>query len=577
MISQYYRRELERLRQLGAEFARAHPAFAPMLSAEGTDPDVERLLEGVAFLTGLVHEKLDDELPEVLYTMLQSIAPHYLRPIPAMTMIAFSPKRALREGIVIARGTTINSIPVDDTVCPFSICRDVVLVPMRISAAVFQEEGKRAGVLRITFVLTDMLLSALPDNSIHLSLMGDHANAAKLFMALEQGLREIRLVPAAEDGESVRLPREHFIPGGLDAGEALLTYPPAAFGGFRHLQEYFILPERFCAFSISGLDRWRNRGAGDTFTLELALADLPDALPSVDVNSFRLFVTPAVNLSSCSSEPIALDHRRPAYLVSPSGRNSERYWTHSVEGVHSIVQGTSERREYHHFLSANPSSEVGLAYSVSPRLSPLSGNVEQWISVSHPPKTSLVPEVLLVDITCSNGNLPERLKTGDINQPSSTSPELADFANLSPPTAAVQPPMGSGVLWRLLSHQFLNLFSIANAENLRSILRLYVFGDTHDRAGVLANLKRVESILDVQVEQGRHFVQDHMMRGQHIRIVLQHEGFAGEGDMYLFGSVLNRFLSGYAALNTYTRLQVSDDLNRRLYQWTARLGSRPLL
>ena len=50
MFNRYYEDELAFLREMGAEFARANPAAAPFLAERGADPDVERLLEGFAFL-----------------------------------------------------------------------------------------------------------------------------------------------------------------------------------------------------------------------------------------------------------------------------------------------------------------------------------------------------------------------------------------------------------------------------------------------------------------------------------------------------------------------------------------------
>ena len=52
MFNRYYQQELQNLRDLAGEFSKRHPAAAPMLSNQSADPDVERLLEGVAFLTG---------------------------------------------------------------------------------------------------------------------------------------------------------------------------------------------------------------------------------------------------------------------------------------------------------------------------------------------------------------------------------------------------------------------------------------------------------------------------------------------------------------------------------------------
>src|SRR5690606_41659005 len=62
--------------------SRAYPALAPRLTGPSPDPDVERVLEGVAFLTGRIRQKIDDDFPEFIQGLTQLIFPHYLRPLP---------------------------------------------------------------------------------------------------------------------------------------------------------------------------------------------------------------------------------------------------------------------------------------------------------------------------------------------------------------------------------------------------------------------------------------------------------------------------------------------------------------
>lgn len=88
MLNRYYQSELGRLRQLADEFSHANPALAPLLGADAaSDPDVERLLEGVAFLTGMVHQRLDDDFSEFVQPLAQLLYPHYLQPLPCMTLV----------------------------------------------------------------------------------------------------------------------------------------------------------------------------------------------------------------------------------------------------------------------------------------------------------------------------------------------------------------------------------------------------------------------------------------------------------------------------------------------------------
>jgi type VI secretion system protein ImpG len=86
-FNKYFQDELAYLREMGREFSAAYPALAPMLAERGGDPDVERLLEGFAFLTGRIREKLDDELPELMLTVAQLLFPQLVRPLPATSIV----------------------------------------------------------------------------------------------------------------------------------------------------------------------------------------------------------------------------------------------------------------------------------------------------------------------------------------------------------------------------------------------------------------------------------------------------------------------------------------------------------
>jgi type VI secretion system protein ImpG len=158
--------------------------------------------------------------------------------------------------------------------------------------------------------------------------------------------------------------------------------------------------------------------------------------------------------------------------------------------------------------------------------------------------------------------------------PTDSSPALADFANISSPTSPSAPPLGHNLLWRLLSHLLINYLSVATAENLRAMLKLYIFSNTRDKAQAVANSKRVEAILNLKAERCRRFLRGRLHLGRHIDVTLDSQGFSGSGDMYLFGSILDSFLAGYAGINSFSRLTVSDNLKKERLSWPEKLGDR---
>jgi len=576
LIGKYYERELSHLRTLALEFAEAHPALAPMLSGQSTDPDVERLLEGTAFLSGLIHEKLDGDFPEIVHGLIQLIFPHYLRPIPSATLIRFAPKRSLRETIVIPKGTAIDAVASEETRCTFTTCYDVDLSPISIVSMNFATTGGGQGLLRMDLRLEGMSPAAFKPDAIRFHLAGVYPEASKRYWMLFTRLRALRLV--GSDGQVVDLGRSALKPVGFGPAETLIPYPDRSFPGYRILQEYFILPEKYLFFDVTGVGQWRNRGGGAGFRLEFDFSDLPPDLPPMHEEHFQLFVSPALNLFAHQADPIVLDHKHAEYPIRAGGGNPRHYQIYAVNRVTGIVQGTAREREYQPFELFNPQTEAMPVFALHHRLSPLDGKAELHISVAYPGgKEAPGIETLSMEITCTNGSLPEMLRPGDVRLPTESSPELAEFTNLRAPTAPVQPPLGKNMLWRLLSHLFLNYLSMANAENLRSVLKLYIFTETPDRASVMANLQRVDSIQELAVRPSDRFVGGHLLRGQEILIRVEPRGFTGEGDLYLFGSVLDVFLGNYAAINAYTRLTIEDTLRKERMTWPIRLGDRILL
>lgn len=66
------------------------------------------------------------------------------------------------------------------------------------------------------------------------------------------------------------------------------------------------------------------------------------------------------------------------------------------------------------------------------------------------------------------------------------------------------------------------------------------------------------------------------MRGVRTELTMNPEGYLGEGDLFLFASVLNEFFALYASLNSYHELHVQSTQGE-LYKWTPRMGQQPLL
>jgi type VI secretion system protein ImpG len=134
----YYDAEMRYLLEAGEEFARAHPEQAAMLNldkAGARDPFVERLFEGFAFLMGRMREKLDDDLPELTEGVVSLLWPHYLRTIPSMSVVEFTPDwPEMKEPMTIGKGFEVLSRPIGEkgTRCRYTTTKAIALQPLSL-------------------------------------------------------------------------------------------------------------------------------------------------------------------------------------------------------------------------------------------------------------------------------------------------------------------------------------------------------------------------------------------------------------------------------------------------------------
>ena len=577
MFNRYFQQELNNLKDLGAEFAKNHPAVAPMLSGLSTDPDVERLLEGVAFLTALLRQKLDDDFPEIIHELFQLIWPHYLRPLPATSIVAFRPKTSLKQAIRVPKGVQLSSEPVEGTPCQFRTCYDVTVHPIAIEDAFLEDKPGHPPAVCIRFKLQDLQVGEFQPDALRLHLSGEASQTANLYLLLMRHLRQI-VITSQGAGESAVLEPACLKPVGFDDDHGLIPYPGQSYPGYRIIQEYFMLPAKFMFFDLVGWERWTHRGEGDLFSVRFELSSLGDIPCRVRKNSFTLAATPVINLFSHDANPIRLDHRKSDYLVSPTGFNGKNYQVYSVDKVTGFVQGTAQERTYDPFELFSPDPDANPTYHVHIRRSPVRPGCDSHLSVAYPPNAGTPQiETLSIKLQCTNGFLPEALQVGDIRHPTSSTPEFVDFQNIQPTTSNILPPVGENLLWKLLSHLCLNYRTLVSADNLNALLSLYNFEENRDRPAFLANQKRLDSIQKVQSSPTDRLVDRVIMRGRGIYLELRQDHFAGPGDLFLFGAVIDHFLGGYASINTFTQLTVKEVLKGEVYQWPARIGNQPLI
>lgn len=249
-LEQFFRDELNFLRLQGHKFAKSHPELTRFLSEQTTDPDVERLLEGFAFLTGSLRAKLDDEFPELTHGLLGMLWPNYLRPVQSMTIMQFSVlPGALAQPAFVAGGCELDSLPMDDVVCHFRTCHNGWIYPVDIRHIHVQSDNDLSTITVDIALHGPQSLRQLQLDKLRFYLGGDTYTASELYFWLASKLSYIEL---EVEGQRFRQEASALKMVGFEREDALLPYPGNVYSSYRILQEYFCFPESFQFFELSG-------------------------------------------------------------------------------------------------------------------------------------------------------------------------------------------------------------------------------------------------------------------------------------------------------------------------------------
>jgi type VI secretion system protein ImpG len=603
----YYERELTFIRQMAAEFADKYPKVAGrlMLGPEVCeDPHVERLIEAFALLSGRIHHKLDDEFPEITEALLESLYPHYLRPVPPQAVVQFQidpSQSAVATATHVPAGAAIHSRPENGHICSFRTCYPVDLWPLRVTAASVSTVNRfasaglpsdAAAVIRIEMeCLGGLRFGALPIDSIRFYLNGESAAVHTLyeFLFLSSLRVSLRALPAKDGAAQAILPASSLRQVGFTRAEAILPYSDRSFPGYGLLQEYFSFPEKFFFFDLTGLESMAKSDFGGAFEILIFLKEPEQAHrlialeQSVKTETFQLGCTPMVNLFERIAEPIRITQTKTEYLIIPDQHRQSSTEVYSVDRVASMASYQEEPQTYepfyalHHGRQDEPHKRFWHTHR-RPSLRKNDAGAEVYISLVDLDFNPALPpvEMLSLRVTCTNRDQASRLKlTGEYGELQAEGAGLIRTRCLRKPTQTLRAPLRRGLQWRLISHLSLNHLSIVEKgrEALQEILRLYDFsGDPAIRKQIagIADVASSACVSRVNSETGVAFC-----RGTDVTIEFDEEQYSGTG-VFLLSSVLQRFLGLYSALNSFSRLTVRTKKGV-LKQWPPLTGEQTLL
>jgi len=620
-LLRYYNRELQHVREMGAEFAREYPKIAGRLgmeTADVSDPYVERLLEGFAYLAARVQLKIDSEFPDFTQHLLELVYPDYLSPLPSMVVAQFDPileEGALADGQVIPRQTRLHSVRGrgERTACEYRTAQDVTLWPLEITEAKYYNSagalatidvdrlhGVKAGIRLRLHTTGGLAFSDLAIDELMLYLKGSGQIPYRLYEQLLGNSMSVLVRPQGKKRSwSDYLPAASLRGAGFRSSEALLPPSRRTFEGYRYLREYFAFPERFLFVELAGLAESAAKCASTEMEI-IFLFDRRDAeLENIlDGDNFALNCTPAINLFPKRADRIHLTGREHEYHVVPDRTRPMDFEVWSVDGLHGFGSSTEPEQEFHPFYACHDQTALGESafFTVRRELRRLSARQrrkgarssyvgsETFIAIVDPACAPYRSDLRQLGVTtmCTNRDLPLLMPTGrgQTDFTLDTGAPVESIRCIAGPTKPKATFAVGDVTWRLISHLSLNYLSLVDgqdgdgADALRSLLNLYA--DDNDQTA----MRQIEGVRGIRTRAVNERLPSEgpivFGRGLEVTLTCDETAFEGVG-VFLLGQVMQEFFSKYVSVNSFTKTVLESTERGEVMQWTPQLGQVQIL
>jgi len=606
----YFEREYNFLQVAGEEFSKKHPTLGSKLrfsERERKDPFVERMMEGFAFLAGRIHERLDDEFPEIAGGILEILFPHLLKPFPSCAILQAKPKPgAITQAVNISKGSEIQTLTgkykvkykvhagpqeksrVTEKEEPaefiFSTTQELVVRPMKLEQVRIEEtpQGNSFLILKIQ-PDRNVNYAALNMNNFQIYLQGSASVKFNLLLYLTRYVSSVSVKELIDnkstfrkiDDFSIGIPELSWETDEND--NSILPYSKQTFTGFRILHEYFSFQEKFFFVTLKGLEKFNDSGESNPFEIKIDFNRRIVREKSPGPNDILLHCTPIVNLFSRSTEEVIVNQRLPEYYVIPDLDRRKSREIYSIDKITGISENKIEQYKYipitaHDILeTSDPEYNYKRFYSVFIRTVRSDMN-ETYLRLFGPSMEEEVfpKETLSTQATLSNGFLPSSyLEVGSIKEPVNF-PAGIEASNITVPNEVLECPERQNYLWSLIAHLTVSYTTLADADSIRSILNLYNWTKAFNHP----NKKRIEGIKKVHPPKLiSKIINQSLIRGIEFHIEVDPKEFEqGEGDINLMGMVLNSFLSQYVTLNSYVLLKITEVGTGNEYSWKPILG-----
>jgi type VI secretion system protein ImpG len=572
-MKSYFQRELNYLRQAGRAFSKANPGAAPHLGEVSADPDVERLLEGFAFLTAQIQKQSDAWVPDLAQDLLHVVAPELQCITPSQTIVQFRvDRRRLRVASTVPCGFAMDIDNAQGQPCRFRTTQPCVIGSIDSFDAHLAAKGPHAHTLTIDAeVCSPAGVSSLSGTRTRVFVSGHVGEASNLLLAIIQHTKALTLTL---DNQSVRLdPKLHL--------KHVPSQPPQPTGGHdpftpastMRVREYFSLPEASLFFDIVWPQALLAGCDASKLRMQLDLDGAHALTGHIPADVLKLHCVAATNLFEASAIPVRCTAFCGPQLLRAESVGNQQLQVYQVDKVEGICDTSFEKIPYRPYRDCHTSAAHAVAayYHVQKRVAAKQAAYDTYISVHTPEDRApeMRAQTLSIKLTCTNGSAPmgisanvpaKLLKPGAVQ-------DAATVCAASAPLAAAS---GNCDTWILLGHMSSMRPGTDVALHMQKLLRILSSAFDAQSALARAHTHRIEGITKLEGKPGHQMHRGIATACETITMHLNVEAFTSMGDAYVFADIIDHMLADARGINQPHTLRVVMMPSQQIYAWPSR-------
>jgi len=610
------------MKEMSREFADKHPKIAARLGMHGievADPYVERLIEAFCFLSARTQIKLDAEFPKFTQRLLDIVYPNYNSPTPSMGVVQLTPNLKegdLTQGYRVPKGSAFHTriLPGENSRCEFRNGQDVTLWPIEMTEARLTSippdlpnlekyripSAKLKGALRIKLKLQgDKIFSQLNGlDDLPLYIDGDESVVSHIFELMHTSNVAMIVRAGGSKAQDVVISQQPLAFEGLKPDQTLLPLAWNMFHGHNLVHEYFSCRQRFYFFTLTQLAQGLRHNHTNEAELIVLLNRLPQELIGhVNSSKFLLFCTPVINLFPKVVDRIEVNRALNAFHVVPERSKPMDFEIFSVNKVLGQQAEKSEEVIFNPLYQTRycDYSNFGRYFSIQREArikeetkrkydtrTPYLGT-EVFISLVDQQEAPYADHIryLSVEAMVTNRDLPRLItRSGSFDLSMADAVPILGATFICQPSAPRAPFALGESAWRLIRQLSFNYLPLSDmehglgGESLRNMLSLFLNSSDHESNA------QVNSLIGCKSEPiTRRLPGDGLLvygRGVRCTLTVDEDGFSGISP-YLFGLIMENYLSRHAAINIFTETELHSMQRGPIASWQGRPGKRGAL